>query len=827
MRYTGDKLRHFALPLGGLGTGTLALAGNGALRQWQLHNIGNHEGHVPDSFFALRLSRVEPPVDEIRVLQGPSLSPSDTPLVTDDVVPAGEARLQELLRPFGEPTVTATYPGARVDFDTDLPISVSMDAFNPLVPSDAEASSQPVAAFTFTLHNPGDIAVHGKLAGALQNSVGWDGVTPIDGVANSLYGGNTNRVRRHDDWTSLVMENTRLPADHPGAGQLVLTTDGAGALTCAQWSRPGEFVAFLNGPATLVSGASAPGTTWNGGLAVPFHLDPGETTQVRFLIAWHFPNRYVDFNQFGPRHDYGHSRFWLGNAYTRRTPDAVAVAESFIARWPSLQALSTAWADAFEASTLPGEAGSRLAALAADVRSPTVFQTAEGTVLGFEGVLGASTVMWGGRYGGSCPLNCTHVWNYEQTLSRLFPALERNMRHTEYDVMQAPEGYIPHRVIAPTYHRQLWDVVIGGPEEPALDGMLGNVLKTYREVRHGAGVEWLRDRWPNVQRLLTHIRTKWDADGTGVLRGIQPSTHDIDLCGVNSFMGTLWLAALRAAEEMALLLGEDAKEYRTLFEAGSAAYDELLYTGEYYRQILSPEEKPDFQWGDGCLADQLIGQWWAHQLDLGYLLPKDHVKTALRNVLRHNLRTGFADFDHPYRVFADEDDTGLLMCTWPHGGRPDIPTRYCDEVWTGSEYQVAAHCLYEGLIDEGMSILQGLWTRYDGTRRNPFNPIECGDHYIRNAAGWSVLEALTGYRYNALTATLTFAPLDIARTNSDWTIPFVTPTGWGVATKSGPTLTLTCHTGTINVQTLRVDGTTLPLEHPVLPGKPLTLPLQP
>lgn len=581
-------------------------------------------------------------------------------------------------------------------------------------------------------------------------------------------------------------------------------------------------MAFLNGPITMATGASGPGTTWNGGLAVPFSLAPGESTEVRFLIAWHFPNRYVDFNQFGPHPDYGHSRFWLGNDYTRRTPDAVAAAESFIDRWSELQTLTTKWTDAFESSTLPGEAGSRLAALVADVRSPTVFQSADGNVLGFEGVLGASTAMWGGRYGGSCPLNCTHVWNYEQTLSRLFPALEQTMRDTEYDVMQAPEGYIPHRVRVPLYHRQLWDVPIGGPEEPALDGMLGTVLKTYREVRQGAGVDWLSRRWPNVERLLTHIRGMWETDG--VLRGIQPSTHDIDLCGVNSFMGTLWLAALRAAEEMALLLGEDAKEYRTLFERGSKAYDELLFTGEYYRQVLEPDETRDFQWGDGCLADQLIGQWWAHQLELGYLLPPDHVKTALRNVVRHNLRSGFRDFEHPYRVFADEDDTGLLMCTWPHGGRPDIPTRYCDEVWTGSEYQVAAHCLAEGLVDEGMSILQGLWDRYDGTRRNPFNPIECGDHYIRNAAGWSVLEALTGFRYNALTATLTFAPLEIARTGPTWHHPFVAGTGWGTATSTPDSVTLECHAGHLDLRALHLDGTAVPIDETVIvPGKPLVI----
>ena len=436
------------------------------------------------------------------------------------------------------------------------------------------------------------------------------------------------------------------------------------------------------------------------------------------------------------------------------------------------------------------------------MRSPSFFRVASGELYGFEGVLGASTGMWGGRYGGSCPLNCTHVWNYEQTLSRLFPSLERNMRDTEYDVMQAPEGYIPHRVIAPTYHRQMWDVNIGGPEEPALDGMLGSVLKTYREVRQGAGLEWLNERWPNVQRLLTHIRTKWDSDNTGVLRGIQPSTHDIDLCGVNTFMGTLWLAALRAAEEMALLLGEDGKDYRLLFEAGSKAYDELLFTGEYYRQVLSPDEKPDFQWGDGCLADQLVGQWWAHQLDLGYVLPADHVKTALRNVVRHNLRKGFEGFDHPYRVFADGNDTGLLMCTWPHGGRPDIPTRYCDEVWTGSEYQVAAHCLYEGLVDEGFQILQGLWDRYDGSRRNPFNPIECGDHYVRALSGWSVLEARTGLRWDAPSGSLA---LNRPARGSSW--PVVLGSGWGsIRTDDDGGLSLSCSHGTFAVDRVALDG---------------------
>ncbi len=129
------------------------------------------------------------------------------------------------------------------------------------------------------------------------------------------------------------------------------------------------------------------------------------------------------------------------------------------------------------------------------VRSPTTFRTADGNLFGFEGGLGASTLNWNGMAGGSCPLTCTHVWNYEQALARIFPALERTMRDVELDVTQAPEGYLPHRVVLPLWMPQLHGVGIGGPERPALDGMLGAPLKALRELRQGAGVDWLRSRW--------------------------------------------------------------------------------------------------------------------------------------------------------------------------------------------------------------------------------------------------------------------------------------------------------------------------------------------
>jgi non-lysosomal glucosylceramidase len=123
-------------------------------------------------------------------------------------------------------TFSGTYPIARLGYlDPALPLDVTLEAFNPMVPLDVDASSIPGALFTFWLVNTDHYALHGTLGASVQNAVGWDGITPIDGVHAPGYGGNTNRLLRRDGWTSVVLENAALPDDAPGAGQMVLAAD--------------------------------------------------------------------------------------------------------------------------------------------------------------------------------------------------------------------------------------------------------------------------------------------------------------------------------------------------------------------------------------------------------------------------------------------------------------------------------------------------------------------------------------------------------------------------------------------------------------------------
>lgn len=826
--HTPESSPFAAMPLQGIGTGGPAIAADGGLRQWQLHHTGNHQGSLPHSFLAVRVTRWEPPLDTVRLLQGvPSTDHPPTPLVDDDAVPDWLTALLGRVPGFSRAEFTATYPEATVRLsDPDVPLVAEIRAFNPMVPLDVETSSIPVVMLTVTLTSTDTLPLHGVLGLAQQNPVGGDGISPIDGVHGAGYGGNVNRTERRRGWTSLVMENVALPETHPGQGQFVVAVDHPSAAVLPQWRTPQEWLTFLQAHALAdgswrlrtAPGQSAPqqhapspvvgpsplGSTWNGGIAVPFQLEPGGSTTVRLLLGWSFPNRYVSTEQFGPpRPEWGASTFWLGDHHTLRYPDARSVRDDVTARWDELVSATRGWTDVLTGSDLDPVEREHLAAQASLVRSPTCFRAADGTLLGYEGTLGASTVMWSGRYGGSCPMNCTHVWNYEHALARLWPELEKSMRDTEFDVMQAPGGALPHRLVVPTYLRQLWDEPIGGPEEPALDGMLGALLKTYREHRADPDDGWLQRRWERVLRLLAHVRGRWCEERTGLLVGIQPSTHDIDLAGVNSYTGTFWLAALRAVEEMARRLGDDAvaADVRAVFTLASASYDEQLWNGEYYQQVLREGDPVRFQWLTGCLSDQLIGQWWAHQLDLGHLLPVDRVRTALRSVVRCNLRRGFDGFEHPFRVFADGDDTGLLMCSWPRGGRPEVPTRYADEVWTGIEHQVAAHCLWEGLDEQAGAVLGGLRGRYDGSRRNPWNEIECGDHYARAMAGWTVLEAMTGVRHDAARQVVALRP----QPGRARTLPVLLATGWGHVTTAADEVVLTLRSGRLSLREVRLD----------------------
>jgi uncharacterized protein (DUF608 family) len=844
VRYEGAALRHLAVPLGGIGTGTIALGGEGGLRQWQIFNQINHRAFVPGSFFALHAGSERPPRDHLRILQSRealALERPGTPLVDDDFIPDEQRGLVERFGGVERIVAETAYPFVSLAYeDRDLPVEVGLEAFSPFAAFDEETSGIPAAVFSFSVRNRSDSSVHGEIAATLQNAVGWDGVTPIAGTRCALYGGNVNRLERRADRLTLLFDNPSLEA---GSGQMALAALDGSARALERWADPEDFVAFLRAqreqsppesPASRVgpspgAGPSPSGQTWNGGLAVPFRLEPGATFSTRFVLAWHFPGRRVNWLNFGPRPRFDGADFELGNEYANRYAGALDVVDDVQRELEPREAGARRWAGVFRDCSLPEALTEGLAAQAAAVRAPVCFRTRDGAFYGFEGGNGASTVADGRAFGGSCPLSCTHVWNYAQGVAHLFPRLERSMRETELETVLHADGYLPHRVILPLYLPQL-ERDIGGPDEPALDGMLGCVLKVCREMQLGAGQAWLERLWPALRRLVLYVAETWDGDADGVLSGEQPNTYDIAFRGAEPFVGFLWLAALRATAVLARQAGDSelATMAEDRFALGGPAYDRLLWNGSYYVQRLEAGDSTTDQYGDGCLADQLLGQWWAHELGLGYLLPAERVREALRSIVRNNLHARLGEFQHRARVFGDAGEAGLLLCTWPGGGRPEAPVDYCDEVWTGIEYQVAAHCLREGLADEAQAVLGALHGRYTGVRRNPFNHIECGDHYVRALAGWSVLRALGGIAYDAADGTLR---LHVATPPGEFRGPYVAGQSFGRLHRQSEgalvRVRLTCCGGELAVRRIELPGETREVSFALRAGDQLAVEYEP
>ena len=267
---------------------------------------------------------------------------------------------------------------------------------------------------------------------------------------------------------------------------------------------------------------------------------------------------------------------------------------------------------------------------------------------------------------------------------------------------------------------------------------------------------------------------------------------------------------------MARAVGDDssAAEYRRLFESGRQWIDANLFNGEFYVQKIrgfakdkiapalrstmgsDDTEHPQYQVGEGCLVDQLVGQYLAEVAGLGLLVSANHVKKTLASIYRYNHKTSLTNHDTVQRTFALNNEAAMVICDYGKAVRPRIPFPYYAEVMTGFEYSTAAHMLYAGMLREGVECIGNIRERYDGEKRNPWDEAECGHHYARAMAAWSGVLALSGFRYHAPKAAVVAMPR-IPRPG--FTCFWATGTGWGTFT-TGPGLeikvlhgTLLCH----------------------------------
>ena len=585
-----------------------------------------------------------------------------------------------------------------------------------------------------------------------------------------------------------VTTDKYFPSIHPYFGNLALSVLTDKATGDADYT--GVLDNNLSDSARKITGNKIVGSVGS-----TLTLQPGESKTITFLLTWFFPNRQSyysgsdvtdvianDWNTALPTT----GTTIIGNMYSNWFSNSLDVAAYLQNNLPRLSAETHKFHDTYyNNTTLPYWLVQRSLMPLSILATETCQWWANDKFWAWEGV-------------GSCVGTCTHVWNYEQALAHFFPELERNIREkTDFDVSFGKDGGIQAR--------NGWGGVL-------IDGHAGAILKAYREYLNSDNDLFLTRNWDHIKRATEFIIQE-DGNEDGLIEKTQANTYDIAFYGANTYVGSLYLASLKAAAAMAHLMNDTAFENKCnrIALAGEANTVKKLWNGEYFIQDVNLKEHPDYQYASGCLSDQLFGQTWTHLNNLGYIYPKDDVQKTLQSIWKYNWAPDVAaqnKIHPPERTYASFGEPGLLVCTWPkseHMGEKGV--RYRDEVWTGTEYQVATNMIYENMVDEGLSVVKAVHERYSPEKHNPWNEVECGDHYARAMASWGVMLALEDFYYNGPEKTIGFSP---KIQNNHFEGFFTSANAWGNISqnKTGfqQTNTVTLKYGNLSLKKLKIKA---------------------
>lgn len=805
--YSGENLREISMPIGGIGSGSIGLAGNGRLVDWEIANRPNKGGNNGHTFFAVKAEKNGACMDA-RVLQGDcprDLMGQYTKATFTGYGYGPNSCTMAGFPHFEQCVFTGQFPVGQIDFaHPAFPGTVRLTAFNPFIPLNEDDSSLPAAFFTVTFCNNTDAEIDYTAAMTVSN---WF----AEGTRNEKIPGGVR-----------LGQEKYAPEDKE-YGELCLMTDALDYRVQTNWFRGKWFDGptvfwkqFTQGPLPERTYEEA-GKRDHATLCVQLHLKPGEEKSARFVLAWYFPNNYNYWNPIAD--DAGRDLTWK-NWYAVLFGGAQHVCRYALEHFDTLYAKTEQFRAALWNASLPKAVVEAAADTLSVLKSPTVLRLQDGSIYGWEGVH---------ELAGSCEGTCEHVWNYAYALCYLFPRLERSMRRLDYKYNLMENGGMRFRLTLPLGREGGWNM-------PCVDGQMGGVIKTYRDWKLSGDDAFLKELWPMLKKSLEFAWSpenpcRWDADKDGVLEGRQHHTLDMELFGPSSWLEGFYLAALKAGAEIAEYLGEpdSAKEYRALYEKGRSYLNETLFNGRYYDQQIDLTDKSILEsygdistnnggnvvqdyWNDeageikyqidhGCAIDQALAQWHANLCGLGDIFDREKLNIAVHSLYRENFVPRLREFFNPCRIFGLDGESGTVICAYPEDVTPPaIPVPYCQETMHGFEYAAAGLLIQNGMLKEGEIMVKAVRDRYAGHNRNPFNEMECGSNYARSMASYALIPIYSGFRCDMTRGHIGFAPL----LPGDFSAPFALDSAWGEAAIKGKSLTLTIHAGSLHLQSLGV-----------------------
>lgn len=754
-----NELKYIGMPAGGLHAGTVYLGGDGRLWLWGIYN-DEREGIDPktilwnDGTKEVKVrsrdgaSYVEPALaDNKRVLeQGFAVK----------IEYEGKTIIKILdENGFEEIKFEAAYPVATVRYiDEALPVNIALKAGAIFIPLDADNSALPATVFSISIENKTNKSINADIIGWLENG------------ANKLTASDNDGVKRN---TAIVQENHSgilgaFDATNPeaalqrDAGTTCITFIGKGATLNTNAQPYPVDVDFFRQKKDEASTISA-GKKLTGSIGISQHIEPGNTIESNYIISWHFDHplskRLDKLPETKGSYYYG-----------KRFNDAYEVGAYIAQNFNRLYTQTLLWQETYYDSTLPFWFLERTLLNIGTLATANTYRFANDRFWGWEGV-------------NACEGTCTHVWQYAQAMGRIFPSLERDARQrTDLGIAMQENGGIIFRAEYET--------------RPAIDGQAGTILRIYREHQMSNDDRFLRSNWSNIKKAVSFMLAQ-DKNGDGMTDTPMENTLDAVWEGEIAWIVGLCIAAAKAAQLMAEEMHDDAfaKTCRQYVEKGSRNMAEKLFNGEYFIH------RPDAVQGrkrlgsyNTCHIDQVYGQSWAWQVGLGRLWDKEKTLSALRSLWKYN----FAPDVGPYikthtggRPYALPGEAGLIMNTNPHnepkpyGDNVTWQLGYFHECMTGFEHQVASHMMAEGMTDEALVITRAIHDRYHAAKRNPYNEIECSDHYARAMASYGTFITACGFEYHGPKGFLGFSP---GWDKEDFKSAFTAAEGWGAYCQS-------------------------------------------
>ncbi len=761
-----DELKYIGMPIGGICTGQLYISGDGRLWLWDIFQ-SNYKREGPAEPKKWRLDQFSMG----GLYQKPRVSSSKNDRFHVNSGFAIRCKQNDQIKffsldhhGFSDISFRGEYPVAKVTYQKeDLPVAVNLKAYSPFIPLNVKDSGIPVTVMSYELINNGSQEILLDIGGWLENKVCPE-ITDFDFK-------RTNTILRGDGKTTVFMtaSGDGLSA-RKGYGDMAISLLGD-----AQNHKATARLESADVESALFEGSDRADATFEaaqsamGGLSTSFRLAPGEHKTVTFLVSWYFPyynEQPTDGSQMGAIQDLSKLKRHYANYYSNANEVASYVANDF----DRLSATTMAWNKTWYDSTLPYWFLDRSFISLDCLASQTSHLFDNGRFWGWEGV-------------DCCPGTCTHVWQYAQGMAHIFPSIERDLRERVDYGISYDQGLIHYRG--------------ENGKNFAVDGQLGTIIRVYREHKIASDETFLRDIWPKVRQSMQYVIDQ-DAKQDGLLEGKQPHTLDAAWFGPMGWVSGMYLAALKASEQMALEMDDNefAEKCSAILDKGRKNYVDKLFNGEYFVHL-----NPDFKsinTNKGCHIDQVLGQSFACQVNLPEVLPQKETRSALKSIWKYNFAPDAGQYaiDHKTikgeRIYAMPGESGLLMTTWPYGGdekavpgmaaRPDNseywegPGGYFDECMNGFEYQVASHMVWENMLTEGLSVMKAVHERYNAAKRNPYDEVECSSHYARSMASYGVFLAACGFSYHGPKGEIGFAP----KINPDnFKCAFTTAEGWG------------------------------------------------